>query len=226
MVITRTGLTAEKIIFDKLYVSETGTKIDLSLEIPTIQASRFRDQNTQLQFRLTTAGIDTDLFYNTYKEDQDRLKRDVILKNLPVSYVDISFSFLDSALLRTTPGGHSVYRVGTFDVQHTQEAFESRNIFAFCTRVVEYSRSLQSGDERFLSSTFFPIKESDTIYIPENPEILVMQTALSGPTSLLSRAQEVDPATTELKATAFSQLFPSIKDDRFNFLYFLDLRKS
>ena len=57
MVITRTGLTAEKIIFDKLYVSETGTKIDLSLEIPTIQASRFRDQNTQLQFRLTTAGI-------------------------------------------------------------------------------------------------------------------------------------------------------------------------
>ena len=244
MVITTTGISGEKIIFDKLYVSEAGTKVDLSLEIPTRAAAKFVGRGIQIQFRLATAAIDTDLFYNTYKGDQDRLKRDVLQRNIPTEYVDIDFSFLSSGislknklseedielilstkLLRTTPDGNSVYRIGTFDVQHTQEAFERRNIFAFCTRVLDYSPSVLSGNEKFLSSTFFPIKESATIYIPENPEILVIQTALSGPTSLLNRAQEVDPATTELKPTAFSQLFPSIKDDRFNFLYFLDLRK-
>ena len=225
MVITTTGMAGEKINFDKLYVSESGTKVDLSLEIPTSQAASFRDRGIQMQFRLATVAIPDDSFYNVYKEDQDRLKRDVLQKNFPTEYVDIDFSFLDSALLRTTPDSNSVYRIGTFDVQHTQEAFERRNIFAFCTRIIDYSPSVLSGNERYLSSTFFPIKEGNIIYRPENPDVLVLQAALSGPTSLLSRAQEVDPAITEFKPTAFSQLFPSIKDDRFNFLYFLDLRQ-
>ena len=225
MVITTTGVAGEKIIFDKLYVSETGTKIDLSLEIPTRQIF----QGALMSFRLMTAGFGLDLGYNTYKRDQNRLKRDTFLKSIQANYIDIDFSFSSSALIKTTPGhiseSTSTYKLGTFDIQHTQEEFERRNIIAFCTRLADVPLDRLVGLEFILGSTFFPIKENNTIYRPENPDVLVMQTALSGPTSLLSRAQEVGPATTELKATAFSQLFPSIKDDRFNFLYFLDLRK-
>jgi hypothetical protein len=225
MVITTTGVAGEKIIFDKLYVSETGTKIDLSLEIPTRQIF----QGAVMSFRLMTAGFASNLGYNTYKRDQNRLKRDTFLKSIQANYIDIDFSFSSSALIRTTPGhfseSTSTYKLGTFDIQHTQEEFERRNIIAFCTRLADVSLGRLDGLEFILGSAFFPIKEGNIIYRPENPDVLVLQTALSGPTSLLSRAQEVGPAITEFKPTAFSQLFPSIKDDRFNFLYFLDLRQ-
>ena len=224
MVITTTGMAGEKIIFDKLYVSESGTKVDLSLEIPTRQI----DRSVALSFRLMTAGIELDLDYNAYKEDQSLLKRDVFLKNIPASYVDIDFSFSRSALIRTIPGssgGTSLYRLGTFDIQHTQEDFERRNIFTFCTRLGDLSLTQLVGIEFILGSTFFSIKEGGTAYVPENPETLVLQSTFSGQTGLLNRAREVDTTTSDLKPAAFSQLFPSIKDDRFNFLYFLDLRK-
>jgi len=224
MIITTTGQGAAKINFDKLYVSESGTKVDLSLEIPTRSAVKYARLGIQMQFRLTTVAIPDDLQYNAYKEDQDRLKRDVLQKSLPTEskYVDIDFSFLDSAPIRTTPDGNSVYRIGTFDVQHTQEAFERRNIFAFCTRIIDYSPSFLSRVTRFISSTFFSIKEGNEIYTPPNPDVLVLEASLN---TLLRNALEVEPETTVSKPTAFSQLFPSIKDDGFNFLYFLDLRQ-
>ena len=224
MVITTTGLTGKRIIFDKLYVSETGTKIDLSLEVPINQVVA----GVTLSFRLTTASLDSDLDYNAYKENQSLLKRDTFLKNIQANYVDIDFSFSRSTFIRTSsgPSGNtSIYRLGTFDVQHSVEDFAKRNIFAFCTSLSNLTLDQLVGNELLLSSTFFAIKEEGTVYIAENPEVLVIQTALSGPTSLLSQAQEVNPADDELEPAAFSQLFPSIKDDRFNFLYFLDLRK-
>jgi len=233
MVITTTGIAGEKIIFDKLYVSESGTKVDLSLEIPTRQIFK----GAVMRFRLMTGGFDFDHGYSTYKRDQNLLKRDVFLKNIPPvgfssahsSYVDIDFSFSRSALISTTPGhlseSTSLYRLGTFDIQHTQEDFERRNIFAFCTRLPDIPLDQLVGIEFILGSTFFPIKEGGTAYVPENPETLVLQSTFSGQTGLLSRAREVDTTTSDLKPAAFSQLFPSIKDDRFNFLYFLDLRK-
>ena len=224
MVITTTGLTGKRIIFDKLYVSETGTKIDLSLEVPINQVVA----GVTLSFRLTTASLDSDLDYNAYKENQSLLKRDTFLKNIQANYVDIDFSFSRSTFIRTSsgPSGNtSIYRLGTFDVQHSVEDFAKRNIFAFCTSLSNLTLDQLVGNELLLSSTFFAIKEEGAVYIAENPEVLVIQTALSGPTSLLSQAQEVNPADDELKPAAFSQLFPSIKDDRFNFLYFLDLRK-
>ena len=224
MVITTTGLTGKRIIFDKLYVSETGTKIDLSLEVPINQVVA----GVTLSFRLTTASLDSDLDYNAYKENQSLLKRDTFLKNIQANYVDIDFSFSRSTFIRTSsgPSGNtSIYRLGTFDVQHSVEDFAKRNIFAFCTSLSNLTLDQLVGNELLLSSTFFAIKEEGAVYIAENPEVLVIQTALSGPTSLLSQAQEVNPADDELEPAAFSQLFPSIKDDRFNFLYFLDLRK-
>ena len=224
MVITTTGLAGEKIIFDKLYVSETGTRIDLSLEVPTSQVAA----GAVLSFRLMTAAIDSDLDYNAYKENQSLLKRDTFLKNIQANYIDIDFSFLNSTLIRVLPGpsgGTALYRLGTFNVQHSPEDLAKRNVFAFCTKLADLTLEELAGNESILSSAFFAVKEEGLVYTPENPEALVLQAVLSGPTSLLSKTQEVDNATTELKAAAFSQLFPSVKDDRFNFLYFLDLRK-
>jgi hypothetical protein len=221
MVITTTGVTGAKINFDKLYVSESGTKIDLSLEIPMLNVFNY----DSLQFRLTTVGISDDSQYRAFKNGplQGQLKRDVLQRNIPTEYVDIDFSFSDSALLRTTPDNKRIYRIGTFDIQHTQETFESRNIFVFCTRVAgrEYIQNILELPG-LLSSTFFPIIEGNEIYTPPNPDVLVLETSLN---SLLRNALEVEPVTTESKPTAFSQLFPSIKDDGFNFLYFLDLRR-
>ena len=239
------GLGLE-IIVDKVFVKETSINVSLSLAVDrnTVDISKV------LQFRLMSVATDNSTRFTTLKNNApfSTLKYNIYNKNNEFNYFDFNV-FLKSRTSYKTEGedGAEVdyFKLGMFEVNHTQEEFRKENILVSCMEIPNLGSSLTMQEFALINATApafsLAVKENNELY-PNilNPflredgdslseseqDLVIFQSSFDGQTSFLNVPDEPTQEETlnKRKQTSFSDLFPSIRDNSFNFLFFFDIK--
>ena len=235
------GLGLE-IIVDKVFVKETSINVSLSLAVDrnTVDISKV------LQFRLMSVATDNSTRFTTLKNNApfSTLKYNIYNKNNEFNYFDFNV-FLKSKTSYRTAGEDGAeidyFKLGMFEVNHTQEEFQKENILVSCMEIPNLGSSLTMQEFALINATApafsLAVKENNVLF-PENlPEtgdfindnikdLVIFQSSFDGQTSFLNVPDEPTQEETlnKRKQTSFSDLFPSIRDNSFNFLFFFDIK--
>lgn len=227
------GASLRRIIVDKVIVKETGIRVSLSAALSGKMADNLKESGQVLQFRLGVITTNNLPLYSELKVPRS-LKRSSFNKSgAETRYIDFNFAVKgkdpSNTLLSPERGREYIYSLGSYDIPHSLEQYNKNNIGLSCIAIpaILSDEAISDRNLDLVLSTVpgfhFSLKEETSL--TSNSKI-IFESVLTGQQSFVNQAA-LEPIDTTInkKQTAFSHLFPSVKDNTFNFLYFVDFRR-